>query len=119
MPIGFASGVGFDPDAKNYCTIVEMRHPYQIVAGEKSAAGSDNQDTAQKETMHRKHNNQHERDRRIVCGIADGLMHRLPQEEVRQAIEKLDAKIANNLDDSPSLIARGLLHNRMGDDRKA
>ena len=36
-----------------------------------------------------------------------------------RAVEKLNARITNNPEDSPSLITRGLLHSRLGDDRRA
>ena len=47
------------------------------------------------------------------------LMDSLSQEELRELLERLNADIAANPDDTNTLSARGLLHMELGDERRA
>ena len=47
------------------------------------------------------------------------LMDSLSQEKLREVLERLNADIAANPDDTNTLSARGLLHMELGDERRA
>ena len=70
--------------------------------------------------MNGEHHESGERVWRDDPGNGSKMLDELSQEEILRALAGLDERIeANNDEDAYSLLARGMLHSRLGDDRRA
>ena len=53
------------------------------------------------------------------CAAIHMKMDRLPPDELKRTIRKLNKRIRANPDSAPTWAARGMLHSQLGDDRRA
>ena len=69
--------------------------------------------------MNGEHHNGGERDWRDDPGNGSRTLDELSREEILRALAGLDQRLKADAEDTYSLLARGMLHSRQGDDRRA
>ncbi len=69
--------------------------------------------------MHGDHHENGEPDRRDAPDDGSRALDELSREEILRALAGLDERLRDDAEDAYSLLARGMLHNRLGDDRRA
>ena len=69
--------------------------------------------------MHGEHDRKDGQGRSDDQGRHPGALDDFSQQDLRRLLERLDADIAVNPDDATALSARGLVHQQLGDDRRA
>ena len=69
--------------------------------------------------MNGEHHENGERDWRDDPGNGSRTLGELSREEILRALAGLDERLKADAEDTYSLIARGMLHSRLGDDRRA
>ena len=69
--------------------------------------------------MSGEHHESGERDRRDDPGNGSRTLDELSREEILRALTGLDELLKANAEDTYSLLARGMLHSKLGDDRRA